>query len=149
MRTIYPVAAGSVASAALLAVYLGVLTAVSGWGFTLDQVAAYWYFILALAVGFGLQVGLYLRLKHVVGGLGADRTVVAATGTTSTAAMVSCCTHYLVNILPVLGASGFVALVSQYQVELFWLGLAASAAGTAFITTRLLKATREHATCTA
>jgi len=149
MRTMNPVAAGSVAFALLFAVYLGLLTAVSGWGFTLDQLTTYWYFILALAAGFGLQVGLYVRLKHVVGGAGSQRAVVATSGTTSTAAMVSCCTHYLANILPVLGASGFVALVAHYQVELFWVGLAANAAGTGFVATRLVKATREHATCTA
>ena len=147
MRTVNPVAAGAVAFVALFALYLGLLTAVSGWGFALDQLATYSYFILALAVGFGLQIGLYTRLKHVVAGVGADRTVVAASGTTSTAAMVSCCAHYLTNILPVVGASGLVALVGQYQVELFWLGLAANGAGTAFVATRLVKATRRHARC--
>jgi Cu+-exporting ATPase len=147
LRRAFPVTAGAVAFAVLLAVYLGLLTAVSGWGFTLDQLAAYWYFILALAAGFGLQVGLYTRLKQLVGALGPHRSVVAASGTTSTAAMVSCCAHYLTNILPVVGASGLVALVSQYQVELFWLGLSASAAGTAFVGSRLASAMREHARC--
>ncbi|HSD41314.1 MAG TPA: hypothetical protein VLD36_05555 [Burkholderiales bacterium] len=147
MRTVNPVAAGAVGFAALFAFYLGLLTVVSGWEFTLDQLATYWYFILALAVGFGLQIGLYTRLKQVVAGVGADRTVVAASGTTSTAAMVSCCAHYLTNVLPIVGASGLAVLVAQYQVELFWLGLAASGAGTAFVATRLVKATRQHARC--
>jgi Cu+-exporting ATPase len=44
-------------------------------------------------------------------------------------AMVSCCAHYLANILPVIGAAGLIALVGQYQVELFWVGLASNAAG--------------------
>lgn len=145
LRSVHPVIAGAVAFAALLAFYLGLLTAVSGWGFTRDQLATYWYFIVALAAGFGLQIGLYTRLKQVVGAPGPHRTVVAASGTTSTAAMVSCCAHYLTNILPVVGASGLVALVSQYQVGLFWLGLVASAAGTTFVAARLVKATRGHA----
>jgi Cu+-exporting ATPase len=147
MRTVNPVAAGAAAFAALFALYLGLLSAVSGWAFTLDQLASYWPYILALAAGFGLQIGLYTRLKQVVGGLGSHRTVVAASGTTSTAAMVSCCAHYLTNLLPVLGASGLAALVSQYQVQTFWFGLAASAAGTAFVASRLVNATREHARC--
>jgi Cu+-exporting ATPase len=141
------VAAGAVAFAALLALYLGLLTGVSGWRFTLDQLAAYWYFILALAAGFGLQVGLYARLKQLVGNLGPHRTVVAASGTTSTAAMVSCCAHYLTNVLPVLGMSGLATLAAQYQVEVFWLGLAASAGGTTFVARRLASATRAHAGC--
>lgn len=147
MRIGRPWVAGSVASAALLAFYLGVLTAVSGWDFTLDQLATYWYFIVALAAGFGLQVGLYVQLKHVVGRAASQKVVVATSGTTSTAAMVSCCTHYLANILPILGASGFVALVAQYQTELFWVGLAMNAAGTAFVAAKLVTATREHARC--
>lgn len=147
MRNRKPVAAGVVAFAALFALYLGILTAVSGWAFTLDQLATYRYYILALAAGFGLQIGLFTRLKQVVGGAGSGRAVVAASGTTSTAAMVSCCAHYLTNILPVVGASGLVVLVSQYQVELFWVGLAASAAGTTFVATRLVKASREHTRC--
>ncbi|MCK6427611.1 MAG: heavy metal translocating P-type ATPase [Burkholderiaceae bacterium] len=145
----YPVALGLAGFALLIAIYLSALTAVSGWSFTLEQLASYWYFILPLAAGFGVQVGLYTRLKQVIGRVGPGRAVVAASGTTSTAAMVSCCTHYLVNILPVLGASGLVTLAAQYQVEFFWLGLAASGAGIAFIATQLARATREHARCAA
>lgn len=147
MRAMHHVAAGLAAFAILLAVYLGLLTAVSGWSFTLEQLWSYWPFILALAAGFGVQVGLYTRLKQMVGHAGPNRAVVAASGTTSTVAMVSCCAHYLTNILPVLGASGLVALASQYQVEFFWLGLAASGAGIAFIATKLRVATREHTNC--
>lgn len=149
MRTVNPAAAGATAFAALSALYLGLLGAVSGWAFALDQLATYWYYIVPLAAGFGLQIGLYTRLKQVIAGAGTDRAVVAASGTTSGAAMVSCCAHYLANLLPVVGASGLVALVSQYQVELFWVGLAASAAGTAFVATRLVRATRDHARCAA
>lgn len=63
VRAEYPVAVGLAASALLFALYLGLLTAVSGWSFTLEQLASYWYFIAALAAGFGIQVGLYARMK--------------------------------------------------------------------------------------
>jgi Cu+-exporting ATPase len=149
LRAEYPAAVGLAAFAMLFAIYLGILTAVSGWSFTLEQLASYWYFILPLAAGFGVQVGLYTRLKQVIGRAGPGRAVVAASGTTSTVAMVSCCAHYLVNILPLLGATGLVALAAQYQVEFFWVGLAMSGAGIAFIATRLYKGTREHASCAA
>lgn len=146
-RAGYPVALGFAAFAILFAVYLGLLTALSGLAFTLEQLASYWYFILPLAAGFGVQVGLYTRLKQAVGRSGTGRAVVATSGTTSAAAMVSCCAHYLVNLLPVLGASGLVALATQYQVEAFWVGLVANGVGMAFIATRLFGATREHAHC--
>jgi Cu+-exporting ATPase len=71
--------------------------------------------------------------------------VVAVSGTTSTAAMISCCAHYLTNILPVVGAAGVVALVAQYQIELFWFGLACNAAGILYMTTRVVNFSRDHA----
>jgi len=50
--------------------------------------------------------------------------------------MVSCCTHYLVNLLPVLGATGLVGFVGQYQAELFWFGIASNLAGVAYLGSR-------------
>lgn len=126
------VAAGVGAAAALLLLYFGALATLSGWEFTLSEFEAYWPFIVALAGGFGLQVFLFIRLRTLVHGTRSGK-VVAASGTASGAAMVSCCTHYLVNLLPVLGATGIVSLVSQYQLELFWVGIAANVAGIVYI----------------
>jgi len=138
---------GALAFGALLAVYFGALTAISGWRFTAEQFADFWYYILPLAAGFGLQVALYSRLRQLLHGAKAGRGLLAASGTTSTAAMVSCCAHYLMNIAPVLGATGLVTFAAQYQVEFFWVGIAFNAAGIAFIGNRLWKATKEHAQC--
>ena len=77
--------------------------------------------------------GHYLYLKNLSAQHHHAHQMVAASGTTSTVAMLACCTHYLTNILPVLGAVGMVSLVAQYQVELFWIGLAFNAAGLAYI----------------
>jgi Cu+-exporting ATPase len=71
--------------------------------------------------------------------------VVAVSGTTSTAAMISCCAHYLTNILPVVGAAGAVALVAQYQIELFWFGLACNLAGILYMGNRVVKFSKAHA----
>ena len=65
-----------------------------------------------------------------------------ATGTTSSVAMVSCCTHYLVNLLPVLGATGLMSIVGQYQIELFWFGIASNLAGIAYIGRRVVSLAR-------
>jgi Cu+-exporting ATPase len=73
--------------------------------------------------------------------------MMAASGTTSTAAMISCCAHYLVNVAPVLGATGLVTLAAQYQVEFFWLGLLFNAAGLVYIGNKLISAEKEHAKC--
>ena len=142
-----PAGFGTLAFGLLLTAYFGVLTLVSGWAFTLEQFSEFWFYILPLAGGFGLQVALYTRLRNLLHQSNDARTVMAASGTTSTAAMISCCAHYLVNVAPVLGTTGLVTLATQYQVELFWVGLAFNAAGIAFIGNRLWKATQEHAQC--
>ncbi|MGB5081272.1 MAG: hypothetical protein WBO23_11075, partial [Burkholderiales bacterium] len=100
-----------------------------------------------LAAGFGVQVALYMKLREVVRrGMGTG-SMVAASGTTSTAAMISCCAHYLVNVAPVLGATGLVTFAAQYQVEFFWVGLAFNAAGIAYVGSKLAGAIKDHAQC--
>lgn len=138
---------GMLAFGLLLAAYFSALTLVSGWKFTLDQFYQFWFYIVLLAAGFGLQVALYARLRQLLRDMHGSRTVMAATGTTSTAAMISCCAHYLVNVAPVLGATGLVTFAAQYQVEFFWVGLAFNAAGIAYIGNKLWNATRDHAQC--
>lgn len=138
---------GAVALVFMLAVYFGVVSLVSGWKFTLEQFSSFRYFIVALALGFGIQVGLYAGLRQLVGRQNRSGKMVAATGTTSTAAMISCCAHYLVNVLPVLGVTGFISLVAQYQVQLLWLGLAFNLAGILYIAPKVIKAYKEHQQC--
>jgi len=138
---------GAAAFVLMLAVYFGVVSLVSGWDFTLEQFADFWYFIIALALGFGTQVGLYVYLRQLVGQQKIPGKMVAATGTTSTAAMVSCCAHYLVNVLPVLGITGFVTVVAQYQVQLFWVGLAFNLVAILYIAPKVIKAVKEHKQC--
>jgi len=142
-----PAGFGLIAFGVLLAAYFGVLTLVSGWKFTLSQFSEFWFYVLPLTAGFGLQVALYMQLRQLIRKPGDSRAVMAASGTTSTAAMISCCTHYLVNVAPVLGATGLVTFVAQYQVEFFWAGLAFNVAGIAYIGDKLWKATKEHAQC--
>ena len=141
-----PALLGALSFGGLLVLYFAALTAVSGWEFTLAQFRDYWGYIVALGAGFAVQVALFARLRQVVRSAG-PRAVMATTGTTSTAAMVSCCAHYLANAAPVLGATGLVTFAAHYQVELFWVGLAFNAAGIAYIGNKLWKATKEHAQC--
>jgi len=133
-----PVIKGIFASIILLSVYFTALTLISGWNFAKIQFDDNWYWIIALSIGYGIQIALftYLRALHRAK---VSAKVVAASGTTSTAAMISCCAHYLVNILPVIGISGAVAIIGQYQIELFWLGIISNLAGIAYMTKKLLK----------
>ena len=130
---------GGGSALALLGVYFAVLTFVSGWSFALEQFSTFWYFVVSLAVGFGIQIALYQYLKGLVhSGRGMGK-VVGVSGTTSTAAMISCCVHYLVNLVPVLGVTGVVTFVAQYQVELFWVGIFSNVVGIGYMTNRIIK----------
>lgn len=141
--------AGGLASLAMLGIYFGVLAAVSGRQQLASEFGRNWHYVLLLALAFGVQVGLFMRLREVVGATHRAGATVAASGTTSTAAMVSCCAHYLANIAPLIGATGLVAFAAQFQVQLFWAGLLFSSAGIAYIATQLRRALREHAPCPA
>jgi Cu+-exporting ATPase len=136
---------GIAGMAGLLGIYFVILAAVSGWEFTVSQFLEFWYFIVSLAAGFGIQIGLYGYLRNAVRTMDMSGKVVAVSGTTSTAAMISCCAHYLTNILPVVGAAGAVALVAQYQIELFWFGLVCNLAGIVYMTSKVAKFSRDHA----
>lgn len=122
----------------LLGVYFAILTLVSGQQFALQQFDDNWYYVLALSAGFGIQIGLYTYLRQTVHQNSGGK-VVAVSGTTSTIAMVSCCSHYLVNVLPIIGLTGFITVVSQYQTQLFWVGIGANVLGVGYMSSKVLK----------
>jgi len=132
---------GLLGTATLLAIYFFVVGLISGWPFALSQFSQFWYFIISLAIGFGIQIGLYYHLKQLVEnkGVAMGGKTVAVTGTTSTLAMISCCAHYLVNIIPILGIAGALSIVAQYQIEIFWVGLVFNLFGVVFIGNKIIK----------
>jgi len=139
-----PILYGTFASTILLGVYFTVLTLVSGWNFTLSQFADYWYFVVSLAVGFGIQIALYQHIKSLVhSGKGMGK-VVGVSGTTSTATMISCCAHYLVNLVPILGVTGLATFAAQYQVKLFWVGIFFNIAGIVYMINRIIKFKKDY-----
>lgn len=139
-----PILYGVLASTILLGVYFMVLILVSGWSFTQEQFIDYWYFVVSLAVGFGVQIALYQYIKSLVhGGQGMGK-VVGVSGTTSTVAMISCCAHYLVNLVPILGVTGIATFAMQYQVKLFWIGIFFNIAGIVYMVNRIIKFKKDH-----
>jgi len=142
--TVKSVLYGILASTILLGVYFAVLTLVSGWSFTQTQFASFWYFVVSLAVGFGIQIGLYTYLRNLIHENANSGKVLGVTGTTSTAAMISCCAHYLVNLVPILGVTGLATFVAQYQVKIFWIGLAFNLFGIWFICNKIIQFRKHH-----
>jgi hypothetical protein len=131
---------GLVAAAVLLGVYLGIITLAQGAGHALSQLGADAVFIGPIVVGFGLQVAFFAELRAIGRHHGAG-VAVTATGTgTSGAAMLACCAHHLVDLLPLLGLSAAAALLEAYRTPLFVVGLTMNAAGVLVIGRRLLRA---------
>ncbi|MFA6270427.1 MAG: hypothetical protein WC657_04440 [Candidatus Paceibacterota bacterium] len=134
------------ATLSLLLLYFAIVTLVSGFKFAMSQFESFWYFLISLAIGFGIQIGLYSYLKQLVKNSNTimkDKTI-AVTGTTSTLAMISCCAHYLANIVPILGIAGALTIIAQYQTEIFWVGLAFNLFGIAFISNKVIKFKKYH-----
>jgi len=129
----------SIAVLILLGVYVIVVSFVSGWDFMLEQLSKYWYYIGLLSFGFGIQIGLYSYLKNIINQQRVSPNVVTLSATTSTAAMISCCAHYLVNILPILGTVGIITIISQYQIQLFWVGLTFNFIGILYMLNKVYK----------
>jgi len=134
---------GLIATISLLLVYFIILTLISGWGFAKVQFFDFWYFVISLAVGFGIQIGLYVYLKNMIRSRDLPRGMLVTTGSTSTLSMVSCCAHYLVNILPLIGVTGFITVVAQYQIELFWVGIGFNLFGIIFIANKVYKFSKQ------
>ena len=127
---------GLFSSFILLGVYFGVVTLISGWNFAQSQFSQFWYFLVSLALGFGIQIGLYSHLQNLIRD-SSSRRMLAVTGTTSTIAMISCCAHYLANILPIIAIGSIAGFIGQYQVEFFWIGLIFNFGGIIFIVRKL------------
>lgn len=134
---------GILAFLTLLSVYFSILTLVSGWKFTWEQFTEFWYYIFSLSLGFGVQFSLYSYLKDIVKQASTGQ-VLAASGTTSTTAMISCCAHYLTNILPILGVTGLITFIGQYQVQFFWIGLFFNLLGIIYIGNRVLRFSQQR-----
>lgn len=135
---------GVLAFLILLSVYFLILTLISGWRFAWEQFMEFWYFILSLALGFGVQLGLYSYLKAIISKQASAGKVLATTGATSTGAMISCCAHYLTNILPILGVTGIITIISEYQVQFFWIGLFFNLLGIFYILNKVLKVAKQR-----
>jgi hypothetical protein len=137
-----PILYGLLASIIMLVIYFVIVGLISDWLFAKDQFVKYWYFVISLATGFGIQIGLYTHLKQLIANGQGSGKVLGVTGATSTAAMISCCAHYLTNILPILGTVGLVTFVAQYQTQFFWVGLMFNIAGIIYMINKIRKVTR-------
>jgi hypothetical protein len=118
------------AAVLLIIVYLGLIVWAEGFTHALEQTFELWYWVLALAGGFGIQAGLFSFIRQGIRERRAAATgSVAASGTVSAGSMAACCAHHLSDVLPLLGLSGLATFLVNYQVFFIIVGVLSNIVG--------------------
>lgn len=121
---------GGVAAALLLMVYLGIITLAEGFEHALSQTSDLWYWVMALAIGFGVQAGLFSFIRQSTRRRRAGTTAsVGASGGVSAGSMVACCAHHLSDVLPFLGLAGLATFLTSYQTFFIVAGVLSNVVG--------------------
>ena len=134
--------AGVMGVAGLLGLYLGVISIAQGPTHALEQLQSDALFVLPISLAFGVQLGLFTELRvldrrHRAGAA----ATVAGTGT-STAAMLACCAHHVVDLLPLVGLSAAAVFLNEFKTPLMILGLGMNAIAITVIARELRRARR-------
>lgn len=89
----------------------------------IQQFSTFWYWLVPMGIGFGIQTSMFWYIKKGLHLHSAKANVASGTSlTSSTASMVACCAHHLVELLPFLGLSALSLWLSKYQQLLFAVG---------------------------
>ncbi len=129
-----PLVAGIVAAAGMVIVYTLLLAAIGGPRHPLTQFLRWWYFIVPVVAGFGVQVGLWRQLVWQHRRAGASAAVAGGSGGV---AMLACCAHHAADVLPLLGFTALAALLGRYQSAFFAIALLSNLAGITWMLRRL------------
>ena len=136
------IAAGLLGAAALLGVYLGIISLAQGAEHALEQLAADAPFVGLIAAGFGVQIALFAELRSVDRHHRAAAAVTAAGTGTSAAAMLACCAHHVIDLLPLVGLSAAAVFLNAYKTPLFLVGIGMNVIGIVVIARQLRRARR-------
>lgn len=148
---VLPILAGVIAAFGMVGMYTLILTVFQDFTHAMQQARQDWLWVGLVALGFGLQIGLYVHLRLVVS---ATKTAgaTAATGagtTTSTLGMVACCAHHLTDLAPLValtGASslsGAISFLNEWKYAFIALGLMVNAIGI-LVTFRTVRQAHAH-----
>jgi YHS domain-containing protein len=116
---------GLLGTASLIILFLTVVVLANETvGFALSEIQRLWYWVLLLSTGFGLQLGLFIHIRHTLHQRMVGATAeIAASGAVSTGSMIACCSHGLVNLLPIFGISAAAAFLARYQLPFILFGI--------------------------
>ena len=136
------IAAGVVGAALLLGLYLGIVSLAQGIEHALEQLATDALFVGLITVGFGTQITLFAELRVLDRRHRAAAAVTVAGTGTSAAAMLACCAHHLVELLPLVGLSAAAVFLNAYKTPLLFVGIGMNIIGIVIIARQLQRARR-------
>ena len=121
---------GTAAAVLLILIYLGLIAIAQDLTHALEQTSELWYWVLALAAGFGIQAGLFSFIRQSIRARRAATTgSVATSGGVSAGSMAACCAHHLSDVLPILGLSGLAVFLVRYQIFFIVAGVLSNIVG--------------------
>ncbi len=113
---------GPLATLGLLTLYAVVMAALSrSLAAALEQFQTLWWLILPLAIGFGVQVALFIKIREKL--QQKDAKTLAASGGSAAIGMLACCVHHTVDFLPILGLSALSIFLIKYQIPILLISL--------------------------
>lgn len=139
---IVSVLVGTAAAAGLVGMYLGLTGLAQGLGHAFDQLRADLPLVSAIAIGFGVQIALFAELRATHARRGGSGALTAASAGVGTAAMLACCAHHLVDVVPLVGLSAATVLLADYRTPLIAFSLAMNVVGVLVIGRQLIAARR-------
>ncbi len=147
LRPTLPVAprsivAGLIGGATLLGVYLAIISLAQGVDHAVEQLATDALFVGLIAAGFGIQIALFAELRTLDRRHRASAAVTAVGTGTSAAAMLACCAHHVVDLLPLVGLSAAAVFLDAYKTPLFLVGIGMNLVGIIVIGRQLRRARR-------
>ena len=99
-RAALSLAFGALGAAALIGLYLGLVTWAQGADHALELLWGDRIFVGLISAGFGTQVGLFTYLRLLQRAMARESVALAGAGTaTSSVSMVACCAHHLADVL--------------------------------------------------
>jgi hypothetical protein len=125
-----PIALAISSSVVLFLVYIGVLSLLETFDHAIMQFVEFWYWMIPLVVGFGVQVGLYSDIRNAFRARArTPNGVMATSGGVSTTSMIVCCLHHVTDVLPVIGLSAAAVFLTVYQPVFLALGVFSNLVG--------------------
>jgi len=139
-RAALSIALGALGAAALVGLYLGLVTWAQGPEHALELLWGDRVFVGLISAGFGTQVGLFAYLRLLQRAMARESVALAGAGTaTSSVSMVACCAHHLADVLPIVGLSGLAVFLVEFRTPLMLIGIATNVVGVVVMLRQLMR----------